>query len=207
MRHWALGMGIGHRALSINSTPSTPSTPSSPSPPSLPHTKSMLKNLLRRCFAIAILLLIAIGFTTQESTAMLRQHHDAPGVLRYHSQVSIKDKQEYTWQVLLFKKINPGVKQELNLRIVGFPGIFEFSHPHSLEIVTKSGKLLNASDVYATSSPAANVGEYNLTDVLPKLTTVESLKLNLPLLGTRKKILEIPKAVVTEWQLLVTEVD
>ena len=167
----------------------------------------MLAKLLNYCFTILILVSIAIGFTTQESTGMLRQHHDAPGVLRYHSQVSIKDKQEYNWQVLLFKKINPGVKQELNLRIVGFPGIFEFSHPHSLEIITASGKLLNASDVYATSSPAANVGEYNLTDVLPKLTTVESLKLNLPLLGTRKKILEIPKAVVTEWQLLVTEVD
>ena len=167
----------------------------------------MLTNLLRRCFAIAILLLIAIGLTTQESTAMLRQHHDAPGVLRYHSQVSIKDKQEYNWQVLLFKKINLGVKQELNLRIVGFPGIFEFSHPHSLEIITASGKLLNASDVYATSSPAANVGEYSLTDVLPKLSKIESLKLNLPLLGTKKNILEIPKTVVTEWQLLVTEVD
>ncbi len=167
----------------------------------------MLTKLLNRCFTILILVSIAIGFTTQESTAMLRQHHDAPGVLRYHSQVSIKDKQEYNWQVLLFKKINPGVKQELNLRIVGFPGVFEFSHPHSLEIVTKSGKLINASDVYATSSPAANFGEYSLTDVLPKLTKIESLKLNLPLLGEEKKILEIPKSVVSEWQLLVTEVD
>ncbi|MEM6754598.1 MAG: DUF3122 domain-containing protein [Cyanobacteria bacterium P01_C01_bin.38] len=138
---------------------------------------------------------------------MLRQHHDAPGVLRYHSQVSIKDKQEYTWQVLLFKKINPGVKQELDLRIVGFPGIFKFSHPHYLEIITASGKLLTASDVFATSSPAANVGEYSLTDVLPKLTQIESLKLNLPLLGEENKVLKIPKFVVSEWQLLVTEVD
>ena len=167
----------------------------------------MLTKLLKRCLIILILISIAIGLTTQESTAMLRQHHDAPGVLRYHSQVSIKDKQKYTWQVLLFKKINPGVKQELNLRLVGFPGVFEFSHPHSLEIITKSGKLLNASDVYAISSPAPNVGEYSLTNILPKLTTVESLQLDLPLLGKDKKILKIPKAVVTEWQLLVTEVD
>ena len=167
----------------------------------------MLTHLLKRCFIILIFLLITIGFTTQESTAMLRQHHDAPGVLRYHSQVSIKDKQEYNWQVLLFKKINPGVKQELDLRIVGFPGIFEFSHPHSLEIITASGKLLIASDVFATSSPASNVGEYSFTDVLPKLTEIESLKLNLPLLSEEKKILKIPKSVVSEWQLLVTEID
>ncbi|MEM1394333.1 MAG: DUF3122 domain-containing protein [Cyanobacteria bacterium P01_D01_bin.116] len=166
-----------------------------------------MKKLLRDCFIILILILTTIGFTTQESTATLRQHHDAPGVLRYHSQVSIKDKQEYNWQVLLFKKINPGVKQELDLRIVGFPGIFEFSHPHSLEIITASGKLLIASDVFATSSPASNVGEYSFTDVLPKLTEIESLKLNLPLLSEEKKILKIPKSVVSEWQLLVTEID
>ncbi len=167
----------------------------------------MLTNLLKRCFTILIFLLITIGFNTKESIAMLRQHQDAPGVLRYHSQVSIKDKEEYNWQVLLFKKINPGVKQKLDLRIVGFPGVFEFSHPHSLEIITASGKLLSASDVFATSPPASNVGEYSLTDVLPKLTKIESLKLNLPLLGEEKKILDIPETVVSEWQLLVTEVD
>ncbi|MEO1764582.1 MAG: DUF3122 domain-containing protein [Cyanobacteria bacterium J06629_18] len=166
-----------------------------------------MTKLLRYCFIIIILIFTTTGFTTKESVAMLRQHHDAPGVLRYHSQVSIKDKQEYNWQVLLFKKIKPGVKQELYLRIVGFPGVFEFSHPHSLEIITKSGKLLNASDVYAISSPASNVGEYSLTDVLPKLTEVESLKLKLPLLGKNNKILKIPKSVVSEWQLLVTEID
>ncbi|NJM23256.1 MAG: DUF3122 domain-containing protein [Richelia sp. RM1_1_1] len=167
----------------------------------------MLKNLFRRCFVIIILCLIGIGLNSQSSTAMLRQHHDAPGVLRYHSQVSIKDKQQYSWQVLLFKKINPGAKTELNLRLVGFPGVFEFAHPHSLEIITASGKLLAVPDVFAASSPSANVGEYNLTDVLPKLTTIESLQLNLPLLDGEKKILEIPQSVVMEWQLLVTEVD
>ncbi|MEA5599198.1 DUF3122 domain-containing protein [Rivularia sp. UHCC 0363] len=166
----------------------------------------MLKKLLRRCFVITILVLIAIGLNTQKSTATLRQHHDAPGVLRYHSQVSIKDKQGYTWQVLLFKKINPGTK-ELNLRLVGFPGVFEFAHPHPLEIIAAGGKLLSASDAFATSSPAPNVGEYSLTNVLPKLTTIESLQLNLPLLSQEKKILEIPQTVVIEWQLLVTEVD
>ncbi|MBF2018352.1 MAG: DUF3122 domain-containing protein [Rivularia sp. T60_A2020_040] len=167
----------------------------------------MLKKLLWRCFVIIILLFIGIGLNIQESTAMLRQHHDAPGVLRYHSQVSIKDKQEYSWQVLLFKKINPGAKQDLILRLVGFPGVFEFAHPHSLEIITASGKLFSADDVFADSSPAPNVGEFNLTNVLPKLTTIESLQLNLPLLGKQKKILQIPQAVVIEWQLLVTEVD
>mgnify|MGYP001796003477 CR=1 FL=1 len=167
----------------------------------------MLKKLLRYCFIIIILISIGIGLTVQESKAMLRQHHDAPGVLRYHSQVSIKDEQGYTWQVLLFKKINPGAKQDLNLRLVGFPGVFEFFHPHSLEIVTASGTLLNASDVFATSSPAPNVGEYNLTHILPKLITIESLKLNLPVSGKEKKTLEIPESVVVEWQLLVTEVD
>ncbi|MEB3217393.1 MAG: DUF3122 domain-containing protein [Nostocales cyanobacterium 94392] len=167
----------------------------------------MLKKLLWRCFVIIILLFIGMGLNIQESAAMLRQHQDAPGILRYHSQVSIKDKQKYSWQVLLFKKINPGAKQDLMLRLVGFPGVFEFAHPHSLEIITAGGKLFSADDVFADSSPAPNVGEYNLTNVLPKLTTIESLQLYLPLLGKQKKILEISKSVVIEWQLLITEID
>ncbi|MCJ8282693.1 MAG: DUF3122 domain-containing protein [Rivularia sp. ALOHA_DT_140] len=167
----------------------------------------MLNKLPRYCFIVIILIFTTIGFTTEESIAMLRQHHDAPGVLRYHSQVGIKDKQGYTWQVLLFKKINPGAKQDLNLRLVGFPGVFEFSHPHSLEITTASGQLISASDIYANSSPAPNVGEYNFNDVLPKLTQIESLKLDLPLSSQENEILDIPQEVVNEWQLLITEID
>lgn len=76
-----------------------------------------------------------------------------------------------------------------------------------LEIETAAGKLLLASDAYALTTPAPNVGEYELTDVLPKLTTTDALKLHVPVKSEQPLILNIPNNVVTEWQWLVTEID
>ncbi len=160
-----------------------------------------------RCALVALLALILGGWGAKSAHALLRQHHDSPGVLRYHSQVSIKDNKGYAWQVLLFKQNYNSAVKDLRLRLVGFPGVFEIAHPQALEIETTAGKLLLASDVYALTAPAPNVGEYNLTDVLPKLPTTDALKLHVPLKSEQPLVLNIPNSVVTEWQWLVTEID
>jgi hypothetical protein len=187
------------------------------------------KHILRLilCVHVTLLLLLSSGaFFTDSAFALLRQHHDAPGVLRYHSQVSIKDDLGYTWQVVLFKLFPPGKPVEFNLRLVGFPGVFELAHPRPLEIVTAKNKLLSASDMYAEKSPSPNVGDYKLTDVLFKLTTTDSLKLYVPLsnepallretlpqvtdeprTSEQRLVLQIPASVVTEWQWLVTDLN
>jgi hypothetical protein len=166
----------------------------------------LLGVFIRSVFVLLIILLLG-GFPADSAMAVLRQHQDAPGVMHYHSQVSLKDDLGYSWQVLLYKIFKPGQPQDVHLRLVGFPGVFEFIHPNSLEILTARGRLLNASDVYAQESPAANVGEYNLTDVLPQLHNIDSLELYLPLQGEKPLVLELSKAVVTEWQWLITEVN
>jgi Protein of unknown function (DUF3122) len=140
------------------------------------------------------------------ATALLRQHQESPGVMRYHSQTSIKDETGHAWQIVLYKVKKPGASEDINLRLVGFPGVAKFVHPQSLEVVTAPGKLLSATDVYATMSPAPNVGEYKFTNILYQLPTTKSLKLNLPLEGKDTQI-KIPKNIVTEWQMLVTEFD
>ncbi|GAX34333.1 hypothetical protein NIES3585_03330 [Nodularia sp. NIES-3585] len=143
----------------------------------------------------------------ESAQALLRQHHDSPGVLRYHSQVSIKDEKGYAWQVLLFKQNYHTPVQDLRLRVVGFPGIAEIAHPQPLEIEAASGKLLSASDAYALTAPAPNVGEYELTNILPQLPTTDALKLYVPIQSEKPLVLNIPNTVVTEWQWLVTEID
>ncbi|WP_414550981.1 DUF3122 domain-containing protein [Anabaena sp. CCY 0017] len=160
------------------------------------------------CAVLVILLALTFGaWGTESAQALLRQHHDSPGVLRYHSQVSIKDEKGYAWQVVLFKQNYNSPVKELRLRVVGFPGIAEIAHPQPLEIEAPSGKLLSASDTYALAAPAPNVGEYELTDILPQLPTTDALKLYVPIQSGKPLVLNIPNNVVTEWQWLVTEID
>lgn len=166
----------------------------------------MLSRLLWRSLFILLLFLASCVVSTNSALALLRQHQDAPGVMRYHSQVSIKDDFGHAWQIVLFKLFKPGEPTDINLRLVGFPGVVEFSHPQPLEIVTAKGKLLTASDVYTETAPAPNVGEYKFTDVLGKLPTTEALKLSVPVKSEKALVLKIPEAVVLEWQWLVTEV-
>ncbi len=160
-----------------------------------------------RCALVIVLALSFEGWSVESAQALLRQHHDSPSVLRYHSQVSILDEKGYSWQVLLFKQNYQDVTPDLRLRLVGFPGVFEIAHPQALEIKTTEGKLLSASDVYAVSAPAPNVGEYNLTNILAKLPTTDALKLYVPIFTENPLVLNIPNTVVTEWQWLVTEIN
>ncbi|AFY51304.1 Protein of unknown function (DUF3122) (plasmid) [Nostoc sp. PCC 7524] len=171
------------------------------------HLQRKFLQYFWHCALVVFLALTFSGWGVEPAVALLRQHHDSPGVLRYHSQVSIKDKQGYAWQVLLFKQNYNNPVRDLRLRLVGFPGVVEIAHPQPLEIEATSGKLLSASDAYALTAPAPNVGEYELTDVLPKLPTTDALKLYVPVQGEKPLVLNIPQSVVTEWQWLVTEID
>ena len=139
------------------------------------------------------------------ATALLRQHHEAPNVLRYHAQDSLKDRDGNTWQVLLFPE-NSDSTVAYYLRLVGFPGINSFVHPQPLEVLTNQGQIFTATDVYSQSSPAPNVGQYDLTAIIDRLPAKGSLKLSVPLeLGSLS--LKIPPEVLGEWQLLTQEIE
>lgn len=138
------------------------------------------------------------------ATALLRQHHETPGVLRYHARDSLKDRDGNTWQVLLFSD-NSHSTTTYYLRLVGFPGVNSFIHPQALEIQTPA-KILTARDAYAESTPAPNVGQYDLTTIVSQLPS-SSLKLAVPLKGDRTLTLKIPREVLEEWQLLTQKIE
>ncbi len=162
---------------------------------------------LRCCILVLLLIVCSTTIFSDSANALLRLHQDTPGVMHYHSQESIKDDAGRAWQVVLFKIFKQGKPTNIHLRLVAFPGVAEFNHPRSLEIITKEGKLLVADDIYAEVAPASNVGEYDFTDVLTQLKTIDSLELYLPLIEEKHLILKIPQTLVSEWQILVTDVD
>ena len=155
---------------------------------------------------LALILALSWVISCPTATALLRQHHEAPNVLRYHAQDSLKDRDGNTWQVLLFPE-DIGSSTRYYLRLVGFPGIKSFTHPQPLEIITDQGDVLTISDAYAQSSPAPNVGQYDLTAIMPELSSKTNLKLAVTMRGKQELSLKIPAEVVSEWKLLTKEIE
>lgn len=169
------------------------------------------RKILDRClnFLYLPMAIAIIGWViyTPPATALLRQHHESPNVLRYHAQDSLKDRDDNTWQVLLFPDYTQGEKVVYYLRLVGFPGVNAFKHPQSLEILTSEGKILTVKDVFSQSAPAPNVGQYDLTPVVTQLSANQSLELSVPLADRRELALNISQSVLSEWKLLTKQIE
>ncbi|MFO0164149.1 MAG: DUF3122 domain-containing protein, partial [Microcystis sp.] len=63
------------------------------------------------------------------------------------------------------------------------------------------GEILTAKDAFGEKSPGANVGQYEMQDILPQLPVTEAIELSLPLEAPRH--LNIPIPVLLEWQSLL----
>ena len=171
---------------------------------------SIQSKILNNCWSYLCVLvpifIIGWGIFCFPATALLRQHHETPDVLRYHAQESLKDRDGYTWQVLLFPDRTQS-STTFYLRLVGFPGINFFDRSQPLEIITSQGEVFNVTNVYAESAPAPNVGQYDLTSIIDRLSATKSLKLSAPLLDNKVLALKIPHEVLSEWRLLTEEIE
>ena len=159
-----------------------------------------------RLFNLGIFFILCFLTFTAPANALLRQHHEASNVLRYHARDSLQDRNGHTWQVLLFPDNSQSASTTFYLRLVGFPGVNSFIHPQSLEILTPD-KILTAKDAYQETAPAPNVGQYDLTPIMSQLPAKGRLKLAVPLNDYRELALKIPHEVVEEWQLLYREIE
>lgn len=169
--------------------------------------KKILSQLIILCGLIILFFCIPANLFCPPAIAILREYQDAPGVMRYQSQHSLRDPAGYAWQIVLFKQVSLDRSPQLILRLVGFPSIVEIAHPYPLEITTNNGKLLAATDLFARESPAPNVGQYNVTEVIPQIPEKSFLKLNVPLTENKIIILKVPISIVIEWQWLATQID
>lgn len=165
-----------------------------------------MRRVLFLIFLIATLIL-GQGIYPPKVFALLREHHQSPGVLRYHAQHSIKDKQNRAWQVILFPEDRNPPTKEYYLRLVGFPGVVEVAHPQPLELITSQGNILIAPDAFSTASPATNVGQYNMSELISLLPKRGSLKLVLEISdengSLESVVLKIGSSILDEWRILV----
>jgi hypothetical protein len=152
------------------------------------------------------LLIIIIFFTTtlaipHSAEAIIRQQQETPEQVLYQSRHTLRDDTGNSWQVVLFKRMKNGEVNEIDLRLVGFPGTVEFTHPQDLEIIG-DGKVFQASDRFAESSPGLNVGQFDLKEILPQLLTQQTITLKLPL-NKQSSTITVPFPVILEWQEII----
>ncbi|MGK7925146.1 MAG: DUF3122 domain-containing protein [Spirulina sp.] len=167
----------------------------SPSPSLL--GRSLLLSLL------LALLMLSWGAMIPNAKAAVYQMEEAPGQMLYQSRHTLRDETGEPWQVVLFRREKNNGENSVHLRLVGFPEVVAFPHPQPLKVFVSTGKTFAAEDIFATTSPADNVGEFNFKEVLPKLPKVASVQLLLKMKDDRAIALRIPPEVVLEWHLTV----
>ncbi|MFO7141473.1 hypothetical protein B9T16_07190 [Arthrospira sp. PCC 8006] len=150
---------------------------------------------------LIILPLLLVMVPPQPAIALIQQQEEAPGQILYKSRHSLRDNQGNSWQVVLFKRVKNGEVKDVNLRLVGFPGSVTFNHPEPLQIVVGNGTIIEAVDEFGEKAPGPNVGQYNLTDVLPKISPADEIELYLSIAETKCAI-AIPSPVVLEWKAI-----
>jgi len=159
-------------------------------------------------FRIRSWLLIAIAILTinfsfpQPLMATIQQQEEATGQILYSSRHKLRDNQGNTWQVVLFKRVKNNQTQEIDLRLVGFPQMFQFVHPGNLTIVIDDGQGFSASDRFAKKSPSPNVGEFDIQEIISSLPLDRSANLVLPLTAETSVEIVLPYPVILEWQEL-----
>lgn len=167
---------------------------------------SIHKFLSQLVIVIALVLLIFIGldsFTTPEAFASIRQMEEAPGQVLVQSRHTLKDNRGNAWQVVLFKRTKNDGSSTIHLRLVDFPGLADFAHPKPLTITTSRGDSFKAEDVFATKSPAPNVGEFDVQNIISQLP-ITRLNLSLAMKDSSLITISIPSEVVLEWQTITT---
>ena len=160
-----------------------------------------MRSVLSLLLSIILLLSVSLGHP-QPAEALIRQQEEAPGQILDQSRHSLRDEAGNSWQVVLFKRVKDNQVKQIDLRLVGFPDAVAFSHPQGLKITTREGDVFQAADRFAEKSPAPNVGQYDLKDILPQLPANQSVQLALPLEKERKLSLPVPLPVVLEWQAI-----
>ncbi|GET39480.1 DUF3122 domain-containing protein [Microseira wollei] len=92
--------------------------------------------------------------------ASIHGYPESPTQTMYRSVQSFRDASHKAWQVVVYKRVKSGMVDSIHLRLVGFPGMVELSHPKNLQITAGTGEVWQAKDAFDELSLPANVGEY-----------------------------------------------
>lgn len=162
-----------------------------------------MKSWNQLCLIFAVICCLSLQFlVSSPAWASIHRYRETENQVMYRSKQSLRDRQDLSWQVVLFKRIKFGQVNEIHLRLVGFPGLTEFAHREPLRLTTSTGTTWQAEDVVDLSLPK-NVGEYDIFKILQQIEKDIPLELSLPLVENKTVELPVPPYIVKEWRKLL----
>lgn len=165
--------------------------------------------LIGSLVALVVLFLSVLFLTsTPAATAAVLYTADTSGSVIVQSRRTLRDQDRYSWQVIAFKQIQADTREGgVYLRLVGFPGAVEIDHSQPITLTDPKGGVLTMddhSDRIAVGVPSQpHVGQYDLQAALPNLPTEYRLQLQIATRQSAPILLQIPPALIQEWQTVV----
>ncbi|NJK68523.1 MAG: DUF3122 domain-containing protein [Microcoleus sp. CSU_2_2] len=156
----------------------------------------------RKIVIIITFCLYLIIANSPPALASIHKYLETADRVMYRSVQSLRDNDDRAWQVVLYKRVQSGIVNSLNLRLVGFPGT-ELLHPFPLKIAAGKIEIGQANDIWSESDLPINVGEYDFKPIVKQLQTDRPLRLSLSVQGDRGTELLVPPFAVKEWRSLL----
>ncbi|MEM6251965.1 MAG: DUF3122 domain-containing protein [Cyanobacteria bacterium P01_D01_bin.156] len=145
---------------------------------------------------------------SQPALASVHVYHERPGQTTVRSQQSLRDRNDRSWQTILFKRYRPDGLEGMYLRIVGFPGVVEIDPQKPLTVKTGTALNWQASPKLDPPTPVlpSNTNQYDVATVIAALQKAIPLTLSVPLQGKAPSEIIVPPYAVQEWRDLANRV-
>lgn len=159
-------------------------------------------NSWQQFFLLSLTFILSfVLFFPNSAEASIRKTEEPDGQILYQSRHQLQDSEQQSWQIVLFKKEKEDAEGEVKLRLVGFPGKVEIAHPAPL-VLEIDRKTWQAEDLFAEKSPAPNVGQYRVGEIIKQLSPQEKVLLKIPEVEGKNTLLKVPGVIVLEWKIV-----
>nr|RNJ67444.1 MAG: DUF3122 domain-containing protein [Leptolyngbya sp. IPPAS B-1204] len=157
--------------------------------------------------ALGLVLFLGLAYSPAAAATVLYTADTSSAVI-VQSRRTLRDQDHHSWQVIGFKPIQAdGREGGMALRLVGFPGAVEIDHAQPITFTDPKGHTLpvhNISNQIGKDVPLQpHVAQYDLQAVLSELPIDYRLRLEVPTLTPPPVVLQIPPALIQEWQTVV----
>ncbi|MGK7881681.1 MAG: DUF3122 domain-containing protein [Crocosphaera sp.] len=161
----------------------------------------MSKKVFKLIFLLGLMCLLFI----QPASAVIRESKIPPDILLYKSIQTWRDQAKNPWQLIFYKEIRGNNQPTINLRLVGFPDLFEFEHPQPLIIKVNDNFTVKVPDIFASDKEAfsPNTGQYDFQPILESLETNSFWLLELPLKDCESSTIKVPYFILEEWKEII----